>query len=67
MKSPRKRQTQEFYTMQQAADVLNVHYKYIYKLVNTGEIQCVRIGKGIRRIRITTFNEWIEKKEINGV
>ena len=51
----------EFYTIQQAADMLKVHYITIYRLIVVGEIDGSMVA-GCWRIPSTALRDYLEKR-----
>ncbi len=47
-------------TIKEVQDVLNVGRSFAYKLVNTGKIKSVRVGKCLR-VRSSDLAEYIEE------
>lgn len=50
---------QELLTAQEAADILRINIKLLYKLVDAGEINAKRVGRVIR-ITKTALNNYIQ-------
>lgn len=47
------------YTVQEIAEILGISAKSAYKLVNSGQFSCKRIGR-ILRISRASFNQWLD-------
>ncbi len=52
----------EFLSIEDAAKLLDVDYKTIYKLVRSGEIPAARIGR-VYRIKRADFDEFFERSK----
>jgi len=50
----------------QVADHLNVSKPFVYKLIQTGKIRCVKINKS-RRVRPQDLDEYIESNLSNSI
>lgn len=48
----------KFYTLDEVADMLQVHYQHVYMMVRKGELPAVRIGK-LYRIMETDFSDYL--------
>jgi len=46
-------------TVKDAADYLNISYKTVYGLLYRRELDAERVGKRLRRIRLSTIEEWL--------
>ena len=55
------------YTVPEIAKMLKVKKNYVYELIYTGELKAIRLSE--RRFRITenAYNNYICKKEMDGV
>ena len=51
----------EFYTIQEAADILKVHYMTIYRLVNAGDIDASMVA-GCWRIPSIALTNYLESR-----
>ena len=49
-----------FYTLEEVADYLDVNYQLVYKLVKSGEMGAVRIGR-IYRVKKQQLDDFINK------
>lgn len=53
-----------YYTVKEVAEMLKLHAQTVHKLVITGEIQSIKIGKS-RRITQEQLDTFIEKQKSN--
>ncbi|MBR2425296.1 MAG: helix-turn-helix domain-containing protein, partial [Lentisphaeria bacterium] len=51
----------KFYSLEEVADLFGVNYQLVYKLVKTGELPSVRIGK-IYRISEPQLKEYMDRQ-----
>ena len=42
------RTTERYYTVQQIADKLNIHFRTVYNLIYTGQLPSIRVGRVYR-------------------
>ena len=49
-----------FYTIKQTADLFSVSTKTISRLIHSGELPCVRVGRCVR-LPHKQLHEWVEK------
>ena len=52
----------EFLSLEEVADLLGVTYQLIYRLVRSGEMPAVRLGK-LYRVRRADLNAYLEKSK----
>ena len=52
------------YTVTEVAKLLKVNRNFVYKLINNGELEAVRIGS--IKVREEALNEYIERMAYNG-
>lgn len=50
----------EVLTLEQVAELLQVHYMTVYKIVRNGDIPAVKVGRSYRVLRKDVF-EYLEK------
>ena len=51
----------EYYTVEELAEHLHVHWQTILNYIRSGELEAVRLGKGYR-ISKESFKKFIEKR-----
>lgn len=65
MSEDRDNPNKQFYSLEEVAELLNVNYQLIYKLVRAGRIRSVRVGR-VYRIRQGDLDEFIEQQTFGG-
>jgi len=50
----------KFLTLEEIAEVMGVNYQLIYKLVRTGELRSVKVGR-VYRVSQADFSAWLEQ------
>ena len=53
----------KFYTLEEVAELFGVNYQLIYKLVKTGELPSVRIGK-MFRVSEAQLKEYMDRQSL---
>lgn len=53
-------QNKTVYTVNEITELLNISKRTAYKLIETNEFKCVRIGRAIR-VSKKSFDEWLNK------
>lgn len=53
--------TEMVYTVAEVADILKCGTNYVYKLINTGQLKCMKLGH--IKIRKSTLEEFLNKFE----
>ena len=53
--------TEMVYTVAEVADILRCGTNYVYKLINTGQLRCLKLGH--IKIRKSTLEEFLSKYE----
>lgn len=53
----------EFYTVEQVADLLKVHWQTILNYIKSGKIEAVKLGKGYRISR-KAIDKFTEKNRV---
>lgn len=53
----------KFYSLEEVADIFGVNYQLIYKLVKSGELPSVRIGK-MFRVSQAQLNEYMDRQSV---
>lgn len=53
----------KFYSLEEVADLFGVNYQLIYKLVKTGELPSVRIGK-MFRVSEAQLKEYMDRQSV---
>ena len=56
------RTTERYYTVQQIADKLNIHFRTVYNLIYTGQLASIRVGR-IHRISQDHLNAFCFQQE----
>ena len=54
----------EFYTVEQVADSLKVHWQTVLDFIRTGALEAIKLGKGYR-ISVSALNRFVEQRRIN--
>ena len=54
-------ETEMVYTVKEVANILRCGTNYVYKLINTGQLKCLRLPQ--IKIRKTTLESFLEKYE----
>lgn len=52
----------EFYTVEQVAELLKVHWQTVLNYIKSGKLKAVKLGKGYR-ISKEAFNEFIKDNQ----
>ena len=52
-------ETMKFYSLEQVAELLGVNYQLVYKLVRSGELRAVRVGK-VYRVLEADLRDYIQ-------
>ncbi|MCL5675548.1 MAG: helix-turn-helix domain-containing protein [Patescibacteria group bacterium] len=55
----------EFYTVEQVADLLKVHWQTVLNYIKNGKLKAVKLGKGYR-IEKRALNEFIKENQTQG-
>lgn len=53
--------TEMLYTVAETADILKCGTNYVYKLINTGQLKCLKLGH--LKIRRSTLEEFLKQYE----
>jgi len=56
---------QEYMSLEEVADMLGVTYQLIYRLVRSGELPAVRLGK-LYRVSKADLNDYLERSKGSG-
>ncbi|MBM3283660.1 helix-turn-helix domain-containing protein [Candidatus Gottesmanbacteria bacterium] len=55
----------EFYTVEEVAKLLQVHWQTILNYIKNGKIEAIKLGKGYR-IQYTALNKFIKNNRTHG-
>jgi excisionase family DNA binding protein len=53
-------------TVIEAADHLRLSKAMVYRLLEQGELPCIRIGRAVR-FRVSSLNRWLDQRETRPV
>ena len=53
-------------TVREAAEYLSIHYKSVYRLIDSGEIEAGRIGKNVR-VDLPRLIEKLEGRDVERI
>jgi excisionase family DNA binding protein len=55
-------ENKEFYTVEQVAELLKVHWQTVLNYIKNGKLKAVKLGKGYR-ISKAAFNEFVKENQ----